>query len=110
MMRTFRNLLLIFLQITKFCLAIFSVLLTARLVLVFFGPILKQFPFYLLILNLARMVTISFLKVKDIKTPYGGFFEMNTLFTLLFFLFLEPLVERWRRITENWQPKRIVRE
>ncbi len=105
-MTTIRQILLVFLRILLGILAFFAVILTARLVIVYFGPNLKFFPFRLLILSLGESVTINFTKDALIKTPYKGFFDLNTLFTLLFYLLLEPIIEKIRRSVEAWHPIR----
>jgi hypothetical protein len=79
-------------------LAIFSVVLAARLVLVFFGANLETFPLRSFILSFARSVTITFVSKGEFKTPYQGVFELNTVFTLLLFLLLEPALEKIRRV------------
>lgn len=102
-----RSFLLVFLRVLLVVLAVFSVVLTARLIIIFFGVYLKTFPLRLLILNLAKGVTISFVEGGRIKTPYKeGFFELNTVFTLLLFLLLEPALERVRRSVLGWHPAR----
>lgn len=105
-MLAIRQLVLVFLKIVLAMLVFFSVVLTAHLVIVYFGPSLKFFPFRLLIKSLAESVTINFVKQAQIKTPYGGSFDLNALFTLLFYLLLEPVVERLRRSVEAWHPIR----
>ena len=109
-MYTLRKVLLVLIRIALICFAVFSVFLTARLVLVFFGTTLEEIPMSKLVLGLGRVVTIKFLNQPDIQTPYGGFFEVNTCFTLLFYLFLAPVGERVRRAIENWSPKRVARD
>jgi hypothetical protein len=108
-MYTLRKVMLVLLRIILICLAVFSVFLTARLVIVFFGTALEENPLSRLALGLGRVVTIRFLNQPDIQTPYGGYFELNTCFTLLFYLLLEPVGERIRRAVENWSPKRVAR-
>ncbi len=101
-----RQLLVVFLKIILGVLAFFAVVLTAHIVIVYFGPNLKFFPFRLLIKSLAESVTIDFTKQAKIKTPYNGYFDMNALFTLLFYLLLEPIIEKIRRSIEAWHPIR----
>lgn len=79
-------------------LAVFSVVLAARLVLVFFGTNLEMFPLRPFILSFAKSVTITFVSKGEFKTPYQGVFELNTVFTLLLFLLLEPVLEKVRRV------------
>jgi hypothetical protein len=105
-MLAIRQLILVFLKMLLAILAFFAVILTAHLVIVYFGPNLKFFPFRLLIKSLAESVTINFTRQSRVKTPYSGYFDLNTLFTLLFYLLLEPVVEKLRRSVEAWHPIR----
>lgn len=105
-MLAIRQFILVSLKILLGVLAFFAVVLTAHIVIVYFGPSLKFFPFRLLIKSLAESVKIDFTRQAKIKTPYGGYFDMNALFTLLFYLLLEPVVEKIRRSVEAWYPIR----
>ncbi len=104
-----RKFIIIFLKILLGILAFFSVILTAHILIVYFGPSLRFFPFRLLINTLAESVKIDFTKQAKIKTPYEGYFDMNSLFTLLFYLLLEPIIEKIRRSVEAWHPIRRAR-
>lgn len=105
-MLAIRQVLIVFLRLLLGMLAFFAVVLTAHIVIVYFGPNLKFFPFRLLIKSLAESVTINFTRHGRIKTPYNGYFDMNALFTLLFYLLLEPAIEKIRRSVEAWHPIR----
>ena len=89
-------------RVLMVALAIFSIVLTARLVIVFFGPYLQTFPLRDFILSFAKSVTITFVEKGSFGTPYKGTFELNTVFTLLLFLLLEPVLEKLRRLVEGF--------
>lgn len=107
-MDTLRNVGIFLLRILLFVFAIVSLLLTARIVIRFFGPSLKDVPGVSAINAIARGVAIDFPKVGNVKTPYDGVFELDTVFSLLVFLFLEALFGALRRFLETNKEKQYT--
>lgn len=107
-MDTLRNLSIFLLRALLFIFAIISLLLTARIVIKFFGPSLKDIPLASTINAIAKGVAIDFPKIGDIKTPYEGTFELDTVFSLLFFLFLEAIFGATRRFLETTREKKFT--
>jgi hypothetical protein len=107
-MDTLRNVGIFLLRILLLVFAVVSLLLTARIVIRFFGPSLKDVPGVSAINAIAKGVSIDFPKVSDISTPYGGKFELDTVFSLLLYLLLEALFGGIRRYLETRKEKQFT--
>lgn len=75
-------------------LVVVAVALTIRLCVVFFGQ-LEQQGWGQLVIALTNPIVIPF-GVLAIKTPYGGFFEVNTALTVVVVLLVEWILSSVR--------------
>ena len=75
-------------------LVVVAIALTARLCVVFFGQLMAQ-DWAKTIVALTNPLVIPF-GVDAIKTPYGGFFQVNTALTIVVVLLAEWLLSAIR--------------
>lgn len=83
-----------FLTVVMNVLVLLAVLLTATVVVQFFGGLASQ-DWGRAIVALARLSTLP-LGISEVKTPYGGVFDTNAAATVVVFLVLEWLLSVMR--------------
>lgn len=64
-----------------------AIALTVRLIVVFFGQLSSQ-PWAEAVINFTSLLVIPF-GVDAIKTPYGGYFDVNAALTIVVVLIIE---------------------
>jgi len=89
--RFVRTLLTVATDIAVLC----AVLLTARLVVDFFGAMAAG-PLGSLVVRLSDPIVLP-IGLAARKTPYGGIFNMDVTATVLFLLAIQPVLSRVRR-------------
>lgn len=107
-MESLRNIGIFLLRIILFVFAFLTLLLTARIVISFFGPSLDDVALVPTINAIAKGISIDFPKASAVKTPYEGVFELDTVFTLLLFLLLEAVLGGVKRFLETTKEKQYT--
>lgn len=64
-----------------------AIALTVRLVVVFFGTVAIQ-PWAKTVAAITELLVLPF-GIADIKTPYGGYFDVNAALSIIVFLIAE---------------------